>query len=133
MALLSLFLLPTNVRAGSEIRHSHSILQLLLDAQDGQIAHHHPLGVTFGLMGDWFDPGVSTAAETSGAAAASENTDLGDHQDSIPVIGGLHLMVSLGIALWLARPARCPIAAAGPRLRGAVARVPAPPPRLALT
>ncbi|MCA9878789.1 MAG: hypothetical protein KC442_13440, partial [Thermomicrobiales bacterium] len=41
LALLGLLFLPTEYRGGAEAPHSHALLQLLLDAQDGQFAHTH--------------------------------------------------------------------------------------------
>lgn len=131
MALFSLFLLPTNVRAGSETTHSHSILQLLIDAHDGQILHHHVDGAIFGQGGNWFDPGISSSTADTGVGS-STSTDLGDRQNSVPVAGGVALILSIGIVLWLVRPIRSQIATTSSRLFGAITRVPAPPPRLAI-
>jgi hypothetical protein len=42
LALLGLFLLPIQMRAGTEIVHPHALLHLLLDASENGIDHHHP-------------------------------------------------------------------------------------------
>ncbi|NKE12816.1 hypothetical protein FVP47_09520, partial [Mycobacterium tuberculosis] len=41
LALLGLFLLPIQMRAGTEYVHPHALLHLLLDASDHEIDHHH--------------------------------------------------------------------------------------------
>lgn len=40
LALLGLFLLPIQMRAGAEQVHPHALLHLLLDAQDHVLDHH---------------------------------------------------------------------------------------------
>jgi hypothetical protein len=40
LALVSLFLLPVQVRAGAVAPHPHALLQLMIDAADGKIDHH---------------------------------------------------------------------------------------------
>lgn len=40
LALLGLFLLPIQMRAGAGYVHPHALLHLLLDASDGVIDHH---------------------------------------------------------------------------------------------
>ena len=40
LVLLGLFLLPVQMRAGTEQPHPHALFQLLLDASDGAIDHH---------------------------------------------------------------------------------------------
>lgn len=45
LALLGLFLLPIQMRAGTGYVHPHALLHLLLDASDGVI-DHHLLGAT---------------------------------------------------------------------------------------
>ena len=42
LALLGLFLLPIQMRAGTQYVHPHALLHLLLDASDNAIDHHHP-------------------------------------------------------------------------------------------
>lgn len=42
LALLGLFLLPIQMRAGTEYVHPHALLHLLLDASDSTLDHHHP-------------------------------------------------------------------------------------------
>jgi hypothetical protein len=41
LALVGLFLLPIQMRAGTEYVHPHALLHLLLDASDHEIDHHH--------------------------------------------------------------------------------------------
>jgi len=40
LVLIGLFMLPVQVRAGTEQSHPHALFQLLLDASDGVIDHH---------------------------------------------------------------------------------------------
>ena len=40
LALLGLFLLPIQMRAGTEFVHPHALLHLLLDASDNVLDHH---------------------------------------------------------------------------------------------
>ena len=40
LALIGLFMLPVQMRAGSDRPHPHALFQLLLDARDGRIEHH---------------------------------------------------------------------------------------------
>jgi hypothetical protein len=40
LALLGLFLLPMQMRAGTEHVHPHALLHLLMDAADSEIDHH---------------------------------------------------------------------------------------------
>jgi hypothetical protein len=44
--LLTIALLPVQMRAGASEIHPHSILQLVLDAQDGAIDHHGTTGAS---------------------------------------------------------------------------------------
>ena len=41
LALLGLFLLPMQMRAGTDYVHPHALLHLLLDAHDSEVDHHH--------------------------------------------------------------------------------------------
>lgn len=41
LALLGLFLLPIQMRAGTAYVHPHALLHLLLDASDSNLDHHH--------------------------------------------------------------------------------------------
>jgi hypothetical protein len=41
LVLSALFLLPVQMRAGAEDAHPHAMLELLLDARDGVLDHHH--------------------------------------------------------------------------------------------
>jgi hypothetical protein len=62
LALLGLFLLPMQMRAGTTYVHPHALLHLLLDAADREIDHHH--------------------------AAATPVHGHGDHSDHAPRSGG---------------------------------------------
>jgi hypothetical protein len=46
LALLGLFLLPIQMRAGTEVVHPHALLHLLLDASHNGIDHHRPATAT---------------------------------------------------------------------------------------
>ena len=41
LALLGLFLLPIQMRAGTEYVHPHALIHLLMDAADHEIDHHY--------------------------------------------------------------------------------------------
>ena len=41
LTLTFLFLLPVQMQAGGDEPHPHALLQLLLDAGDGSLDHHH--------------------------------------------------------------------------------------------
>lgn len=88
MALVGLLLLPSNFRAGGEITHGHSLLQLWADAADGHIDHHHHHQAAAPLL-DWLDPIADTAAQS---APDQNGIDVGGHDDSTPAPGTVHLL-----------------------------------------
>lgn len=59
LALIGLLFLPTEYRGGASAPHSHALLQLLLDAQDGHFLHSHAHAqASAGFAYDWLDPAV---------------------------------------------------------------------------
>ena len=66
LALLGLFLLPIQMRAGTEYVHPHALLHLLLDASDQEIDHHHAAGAethASGEHGDHAPPGAAASPD----------------------------------------------------------------------
>lgn len=131
MALLSMLLLPSVFRAGADVPHDHSLLQLLLDASDGVIDHHH-LGMgaaTTASAGDWFDPAVSDAAGGSADTAGEQRPDVGERQESVPAASGVHLILSMLLFLPVIASLRRIDGEPSRRLSGCAPRVLLPPPR----
>jgi hypothetical protein len=123
LALLGVILLPSQYRAGADIAHGHSLVQLWIDAADGAVHHHHegsPAQV---------DPHHSSPTSGSLFATGEERPDIGEHDDSTPTSSGVHLLLSVIPAL--AAVATRPRPAAGPDrcLTGQTPRVLLPPPR----
>ncbi len=88
LALLSLFLLPIQMRAGTQHPHPHALLQLVLDASDGALDHH-------------------TLGEAA-ASAAHDHSAASDHQPDIPTLspsvsalGGLAILAALITSLMI--------------------------------
>jgi hypothetical protein len=123
LALLGLFLLPLDYRAGANTAHAHSLVQLWIDAADGAVHHHH------GEPMAWFEPDHSSPASGSLFAADEERPDVGEHDDLTPTSSGVHLLLSVlpGLAAMSAGPR---LAAVPDRYRrGHTPRVLLPPPR----
>lgn len=129
LALVGLFLLPSDFRAGSESIHGHSLVHLLIDAADGRIDHRHadndglrPVAVL-----DWLDPSVQDPAASDVRSAGS--IDVGEHQESTSVSSGVHLLlVPLMLVPALVGPRQRAIVP-GVRLTGRSPLVLLPPPR----
>jgi hypothetical protein len=62
LALLGLFLLPIQLRAGTEYVHPHALLHLLVDATDQEIDHHHTAASPAHGHGDHSDHAPRDAA-----------------------------------------------------------------------
>jgi hypothetical protein len=95
MALLGLLLLPLNFRGGDDASHGHSLLHLWADAADGMIDHHHhATHVSQGESLDWLNPEASV--EALGATDGQQNQvpDVGEHDDSMPNPGTIHLLAA---------------------------------------
>jgi hypothetical protein len=90
LALLSLFLLPIQMRAGTQHPHPHALLHLLLDASDGSFGHH-----TLG------EEAVSPTHEQSGkiAAARLHQPDIPSFGTSVSALGGLAILAAIVTAL----------------------------------
>ena len=127
MALVGLLFLPTEYRGGASAPHNHALLQLLLDAQDGRMAHvhaHHSLAEGAGQ--DWLDPAISGDAGSS----SHNSPDVGQQQNSAPTFSVISFLILLPI-LQFAAPSLPRIALDTRRLRGRSPRVLSPPPRVA--
>jgi hypothetical protein len=130
LALLGLLLLSSDYRAGAEVAHAHSLVQLWADAHDGVIyhQHHQHLGADVAASRDpslsWFDPAVGEASNAEEAAP-----DVGKHQDSAPVTSGVHLLLVAVAALVVAAASAAPTFGPAPRLAGRAPRILLPPPR----
>ncbi|MCA9863278.1 MAG: hypothetical protein R2853_08085 [Thermomicrobiales bacterium] len=127
LALIGLLFFPTEYRGGASAPHSHALLQLLMDAQDGQFLHVHAQpGAPAGFAYDWLDPAVADSAE----GAAPAHPDTGGQQERASALAIITFLVVLSLlpATLRALPRIFPTT---PRLNGRVPRVLAPPPRFA--
>jgi len=122
LALLGLFLLPMDYRAGADTAHAHSLVQLWGDATDGVIHHH--------------DHGALTTPhhERTGSHGYPEeqtDPDIGDRQDSVPTTSGIAMLLVAMILVPVV--VRTPAALSGLSHRppGFYPPVPLPPPRRA--
>ncbi|MFN8590982.1 MAG: hypothetical protein U0031_05910 [Thermomicrobiales bacterium] len=122
MALLGLILLPTNYRAGAQVAHAHSLIQLWLDSASG-VKHHHDA-----VTGNWLDPEVGDMSRTG----HDTQPDPGHQEDSAPAVAGFHFILALTFALPLPSRGEAPLFAPVRRLFGRMTPVPSPPPRHAL-
>lgn len=131
MALLSMLLLPSVFRAGADFPHDHSLLQLLIDASDGVVDHHHvgAGAATTAATLDWLDPAVSDAAAGLADAVGEQSPDVGERQESAPATSGVHLMFSILALLPAIASVRRTLLEASRRLTGRAPRVLLPPPR----
>jgi hypothetical protein len=122
LALLGVILLPSYYRAGAEIAHAHSLVQLWIDAADGAV-HHHEESTA------WFEPDPSSPASGADFSAGEERPDVGEHDGSTPTASGVHLLLS--VIPVLTAVVTGPRLAAGPArcLTGQTPRVLLPPPR----
>jgi hypothetical protein len=131
MALLSLFLLPTDYRGGAQAPHGHSLIQLWADARDGRLDHH--LDHEHGQSGSssstsWFDPASQTKASRS-AGLDNERPGAAAQHESAPVVGGLDLLVLAMTAVIIMGLNQAPLARHGWKRTGLPARILVPPPR----
>lgn len=127
LALIGLLFLPTEYRGGAPAPHSHALLQLLLDAQDGQFAHIHAhTGASAAPAYDWLDPGVADAA----AGKAQPRPDVGQQQEGAPALSIITFVVVLP-QLPVVLDVLPRISHETRRLHGHSLRVLSPPPKLA--
>jgi hypothetical protein len=130
LAVLGLLMLPCDFRAGAEFAHPHSLLQLLIDAADGAIDHHHAddFDAIHREAMDWLDPIVGVAHTTSHSDRQAR-PDIGDQQQSAPSISALPLLLAGITLLPPLAGAAMPVPAPVRRLAGRMPRVLVPPPR----
>jgi len=136
MALLSLLLLPTDCRAGAEARHGHSLVQLLADARDGRIDHHGDHEhVTSGpvLSTSWIDPALGEMNSNRSSGPGDERPDIAAQQESVPVAGGIDLLVTAMAVTASLGMIEVPQALSDRTRTGLPARVLVPPPRWTAT
>ena len=132
MALLGLLLLPANYRAGAEIAHAHSFIQLWADAADGTIRHHHDHGLAHPgaeRSPSWFDSSGGETGTTASASIDDERADAAGQQESTPVSSGVHLLLTVMATIVAPGIRQAPIAVSGRRQSGLSPRIFAPPPR----
>jgi hypothetical protein len=130
LALLGLFLLPSDFRAGAATVHAHSIVQLWIDARDGVVEHHHH-GYALphagdGSARDWFDPAFGMVDPPS---ASNEDPDVAEHNDSVPTASGGPFLLAAALTLPAIGGLRGPTPALSTPLLGRSPRIPLPPPR----
>lgn len=127
LALIGLLFLPTEYRGGASTPHSHALLQLLLDAQDGRFEHTHAYpGASAGRAFDWLDPAVADDA----ASTSPGRPDVGQQQESAPALSVVTFLVVLPL-LTIMLKVLPRISADTRRLNGRQPRVLFPPPRIA--
>ena len=132
MALLGLLLLPTNYRAGAKSAHAHSLIQLFADVANGTVRHHldhgwappRPAGSS-----SWFDPSVSDPETNRSVGSDDERVDATEQQESAPVLSGVHVLLTVMMAIVALGMCQAPIAVPDRRQSGLPARILVPPPR----
>jgi hypothetical protein len=133
MALLGLFLLPSDFRAGAETAHGHALVQLWVDARDGVIEHHHQHAQRFQnshLAGyDWFDPAAGVSDHLDPRGVNAEDPDLGGHSDSAPAASGIAFLLAAAVIVPAVAIARAPAPGRGRPLVGRTPPILLPPPR----
>lgn len=125
LALIGLLFLPTEYRGGAAAPHSHALLQLILDAQDGQFLHTHThQSAPPGFAYDWLDPAVADDA----VGSADTYPDVGGQQERASAMSIITFLVVLPLlpVMHLVVPRISPNTL---RLNGCTPRVLAPPPR----
>ncbi len=132
MALLGLLLLPSNYRAGARSAHAHSLIQLWTDANNGTVRHHIDHGRAHpspGVSTSWFDPSVGGPGSTTTMDFAGEHPDAAEQQESAPVSSGVHLLLTIMMAILTLGMCQAPIEIPHPRFRGRSPSILVPPPR----
>jgi hypothetical protein len=136
MALLSLWLLPTDYRAGAEAPHGHSLIQLLADASDGRINHHvdhehfasGPVLSTTSL-----DPAEGEKKNIRSNAIGDQLPDIAAQHELASVSGGIDLLVAAVAAIAILGMIEMPRALSDRTSTGLPARILVPPPRWTAT
>lgn len=97
--LLAIALLPVQMRAGASEAHPHSLVQLILDAGDGEIDHHHPED---GAAGHQHAPSRADECHAAPDVPTVEETGRAGSGLSILAVSVAVLLVpvSAGRALW---------------------------------
>jgi hypothetical protein len=124
LAIAGILFIPTEYRGGANAPHSHALLQLLLDAQDGHLAHTHSYLIFSQYDADWLDPEVHSTAASQGQTPP----DVGQQQERVSTVSIVTFLVLLPTILTIAcgLPRIVP---ASRRLVGRALRVLSPPPR----
>jgi hypothetical protein len=129
LALIGLLFLPTEYRGGASAPHSHALLQLLLDAQDGHFLHIHAQPeMSAGHAYGWLDPAVADDA----VGTTQGRPDVGSQQESAPALSIITFLVVLP-QLPMTRNALPRVLPEIRRLSGLTPRVLFPPPRAEAT
>jgi hypothetical protein len=132
MALLSLWLLPTDYRAGADAMHGHSFIQLWADASDGRIDHHvdrERFASGAVLSTSWFDPAVGETKSTWSGGLGDERPDIATRHEPASVSGGADLLATAMIVVVMLGMNESPRAESERTCTGLLARILVPPPR----
>ena len=121
LALLSLFLLPIQMRAGTQQPHPHALVHLLLDAGDGSFDHH-----TLGEVAA-SPPHYHAAAD---AEAGGQQPDIPTLGTSVSALGGLAILAALVTSLIIPSPLADRIWLFPTCWRGRFPALEPPPPRI---
>jgi hypothetical protein len=135
MALLGLFLLPANYRAGAESAHAHSLIQLWADAANGTVRHHIDHGMVHPSpdgSSSWFDPSVGDTRTIPSVGVDDGRPDALEHQESIPMSSGIDLHLTAMMLLIALGTCQAPACVPDRRHRGLPPRILVPPPRWTL-
>jgi hypothetical protein len=133
MALLGLLLLPSDYRAGAEIAHGHSLVQLWVDAGYGTVhhAHDHPRApdAASARTTSWLEPLIGDTGRAGSASLNDERPDVAEQHDSAPTASGIHILLTM-MSVSLALGVRPVTAASFDRpISGLPPRIVLPPPR----
>jgi hypothetical protein len=135
MALLGLMLLPSDYRAGAESAHTHSLIQLWVDASQESL-HHHVRPSLVDANPDrstsWFDPEVVETGRTGSGGLDDPRPDIAEQHESAPVSGGVHLLLTAMTAIVPLGMREPPGTVPDRRRTGLTPRVLLPPPRWTL-
>lgn len=122
LGLVSLLLLPMQMRAGADDPHPHALLQLILDARDGVIDHHGHL--------DDHSGDAEHGSESVATGATADDPDVPTFGESGPAGGGMAMLAAVVIlfAVPASGPRRSwPLPA---RWSGRLPELDPPPPRI---
>jgi hypothetical protein len=125
LALIALLMLPTELRAGTERPHPHSLFQLLIDASDGKIDHHAVDGP------DVVNHHGGHAHEAQAMASESRQPDLPVYSDIIAVSASLAALATIVALLSVPAPAVVRIQLSARAWRDRIPALEPPPPRCA--